>query len=46
MRDHLEKTLRADRSYRTNGEGAPRVPNTANVYFDYIEGEALESPWT
>ena len=24
-----------------NGEGAPRVPNTANIYFDYIEGEAL-----
>ena len=24
-----------------NGGGAPRVPNTANLYFDYIEGEAL-----
>ena len=24
-----------------NGEGAPRVPNTTNIYFDYIEGEAL-----
>ena len=24
-----------------NGEGAPRGPNTTNIYFDYIEGEAL-----
>ena len=24
-----------------NGKLAPRVPNTSNVYFDYIEGEAL-----
>jgi cysteine desulfurase len=24
-----------------NGHGAPRVANTANIYFDYIEGEAL-----
>jgi cysteine desulfurase len=24
-----------------NGAGAPRVPNTTNIYFDYIEGEAL-----
>ncbi len=24
-----------------NGEGAPRVPNTTNIHFDYIEGEAL-----
>ena len=24
-----------------NGEGAPRVPNTTNIYFDRIEGEAL-----
>src|SRR3954468_13535160 len=24
-----------------NGKGAPRVPNTSNIYFDYIEGEAL-----
>ncbi len=25
----------------SNGERAPRIPNTANVYFDGIEGEAL-----
>jgi len=24
-----------------NGEGAPRVPNTTNIYFDGIDGEAL-----
>jgi cysteine desulfurase len=24
-----------------NGDGAARVPNTTNIYFDYIEGEAL-----
>src|SRR5262249_31754567 len=24
-----------------NGAGAPRVPNTTSLYFDYIEGEAL-----
>ena len=24
-----------------NGNRSPRVPNTSNIYFDYIEGEAL-----
>ncbi|HET9408122.1 MAG TPA: cysteine desulfurase family protein [Candidatus Sulfotelmatobacter sp.] len=24
-----------------NGDGAPRVPNTANIYFDHVEGEAM-----
>jgi cysteine desulfurase len=24
-----------------NGNSAPRVPNTTNIYFDFIEGEAL-----
>src|SRR5260221_3782244 len=24
-----------------NGQGAPRVPNTTNLWFDHIEGEAL-----
>jgi cysteine desulfurase len=24
-----------------NGEAAPRVPNTTNIYFDHIDGEAL-----
>ncbi len=41
MRDRLEKELRQIEAAGLNGEGAPRVPNTANIYFDYIEGEAL-----
>src|SRR6266404_7544609 len=41
MRDQLEIALRHIEATATNGEGAPRVPNTANIYFDYIEGEAL-----
>src|SRR4030081_1741183 len=41
MRDRLENNLRQIEATGTNGEGAPRVPNTANIYFDYIEGEAL-----
>jgi len=24
-----------------NGKSVPRVPNTTNIYFDFIEGEAL-----
>jgi cysteine desulfurase len=42
MRDRLEKSiLQSVESAGVNGEGAPRVPNTTNLYFDYIEGEAL-----
>jgi cysteine desulfurase len=41
LRDHLERELRQIESSGTNGETVPRVPNTANLYFDYIEGEAL-----
>jgi cysteine desulfurase len=42
LRDRLEKTI-LDRveSAGVNGAGARRVPNTTNIYFDYIEGEAL-----
>jgi cysteine desulfurase len=42
LRDRLESEIlnRVD-SAGVNGAGAPRVPNTANIYFDYIEGEAL-----
>jgi cysteine desulfurase len=42
MRDELENAIlsKVD-SAGVNGAGAPRVPNTANIYFDYIEGEAL-----
>jgi cysteine desulfurase len=41
MRDRLERELLAIEASGLNGEGAPRVPNTTNIYFDGIEGEAL-----
>ena len=42
LRDRLEQTILRDvEATGSNGEGAPRVPNTSNIYFDYIEGEAL-----
>ncbi len=47
LRDRLQAAI-LDRveSAGVNGAGqdgmtAPRVPNTANIYFDYIEGEAM-----
>jgi cysteine desulfurase len=42
MRDRFEKAVLSQiESAGVNGEGARRVPNTTNIYFDYIEGEAL-----
>jgi cysteine desulfurase len=41
MRDRMENALRQIEGTGTNGEHAPRVPNTANIYFDHIEGESL-----
>jgi len=42
MRDRLQESLQsAIEAAGVNGDGAPRVPNTANLYFDSIEGEAL-----
>jgi cysteine desulfurase len=42
MRDRLQNSIleRVDAA-GVNGDGAPRVPNTTNIYFDYIEGEAM-----
>jgi cysteine desulfurase len=41
-RDHLEsEILKGVEATGVNGSGAQRVPNTTNIYFDYIEGEAL-----
>jgi cysteine desulfurase len=45
-RDHLERELLALEATGlngadSNGARAPRVPNTTNIYFDGIEGEAL-----
>jgi cysteine desulfurase len=42
LRDRIQQTvLGAVEATGVNGDGAPRVPNTTNIYFDYIEGEAL-----
>jgi len=41
LRDRLEGVLSQLEASGVNGHGAPRVPNTSNIYFDYIEGEAL-----
>jgi cysteine desulfurase len=42
MRDRLERAVLSEvEAAGVNSEGAPRVPNTTNIYFDYIEGEAL-----
>jgi cysteine desulfurase len=42
MRDRLEQKILAEvEAVGVNGYGAPRVPNTTNLYFDFIEGEAL-----
>jgi cysteine desulfurase len=42
MRDRLQNRVLAEvEAAGVNGEGAARVPNTTNLWFDYIEGEAL-----
>jgi cysteine desulfurase len=42
LRDRLESAILAKvESTDVNGKGARRVPNTSNIFFDYIEGEAL-----
>jgi len=42
MRDRLQHSiLERVEAAGVNGEGAPRVGNTTNIYFDYIEGEAM-----
>jgi cysteine desulfurase len=42
MRDHLQDTLlQSAEAAGVNGLGGPRVPNTTNLWFDFIEGEAL-----
>lgn len=42
LRDQLQQGIVAQvEEVGVNGEGAPRVPNTTNVYFDHIEGEAM-----
>jgi len=42
MRDRLQAALLSEiEAAGVNGEDAARVPNTTNIYFDSIEGEAL-----
>jgi cysteine desulfurase len=42
MRDRLEQGLLARvEECGVNGAGQPRVPNTTNIHFDHLEGEAL-----
>jgi cysteine desulfurase len=42
LRDRLQQGIIAQVSnVGVNGDGASRVPNTANIYFDHIEGESM-----
>jgi cysteine desulfurase len=42
MRDRIEHTVvESIEATGVNSQDTPRVPNTTNIYFDYIEGEAL-----
>ena len=42
LRDRLEAAiLERVESTQVNGAGAARVPNTTNIRFDYLEGEAM-----
>ena len=42
MRDRIQSSILGSvDATGVNGEGAPRVPNTTNIFFDFIEGEAL-----
>ena len=42
MRDRLQQGILAQvEEAGVNGDGAARVPNTANIHFDHIDGEAM-----
>jgi cysteine desulfurase len=42
LRDRLQQGILTQiEEAAVNGDGAPRVPNTTNIYFDHIEGESL-----
>lgn len=42
LRDRLQKGIEAQvEDIGVNGGDAPRVPNTTNIYFDHIDGEAM-----
>jgi cysteine desulfurase len=42
LRDRLQQGILAQvEEAGVNGGGAPRVPNTSNIYFEHIEGESM-----
>jgi cysteine desulfurase len=42
LRDRLQQGIIAQvENASVNGAGAPRVPNTTNIYFDHIDGESM-----
>ena len=42
LRDRLQQGILSEvEEAGVNGEGAPRVPNTTNIYFTHIEGESM-----
>ncbi len=42
LRDRLQQGILGQvEEAGVNGERAPRVPNTSNIYFDHIEGESM-----
>jgi len=42
LRDRLERGILAQvEDAAVNGDGAGRVPNTSNIYFDHLEGESM-----
>jgi cysteine desulfurase len=42
LRDRLQRGILAQvEEAGVNGDRAPRVPNTSNIYFDHIEGESM-----
>ena len=42
LRDRLQQGILAQvQEAGVNGDGAPRVPNTSNIYFDHVEGESM-----
>jgi cysteine desulfurase len=42
LRDRLEQMILSEvEATAVNGQGVPRVPNTTNIHFGYIDGEAL-----
>ncbi|MEW5951064.1 MAG: cysteine desulfurase NifS [Elusimicrobia bacterium] len=42
LRDRLEKGIISSvKNVRVNGEKSPRLPNTVNISFEYVEGESI-----